>query len=96
MMGDSAYRGTHGTSTSLDHSPAIIPQQGNAAMARVTDPWCWRVYRLPPQLETVPASPPVTSLPFLLPQGRGIVRVAQRAGADPDTTKQWALAPCPP
>lgn len=83
MMGGSTHRGTHSAGTSLDHNPAITSRQGNAAMARVTDPWCWRVYGLSPLLETVPASPPRTSLPFLPLQGRGVVRVAQRAGADP-------------
>jgi len=74
-MGDSAYGGTHGTGTSLDHSPAITPRQGNAAMARVTDPRRWRAYWLSPS--------PQTSLPFPPPQGRGTARAAQRRGADP-------------
>lgn len=28
MMGDGAYRGTHGTGTTLDHGPAYHPSAG--------------------------------------------------------------------
>lgn len=86
MMGNCAYRGTHGTDL-MSSQPCYGPWTEQCSGARMGDSWCRTGYKLSPWLETAPASPPQTSLPFLPPQGRDIVSVTQRAELTPDTTR---------